>query len=244
MGLLDKKTSSLQKLKNKNRPQGGGMLTAPAQPVTPGVDPGGMPVAPAQPQGGLMEQKKGGQQQLPPKIQEQLEKFVVKGTRLLHDPKTRPQILQMLQSKEPIEATADATIMIVQRLDNMSRKAGIEIEDTVRALGGSALLDQVVEIGETAGIFKMTPEQKQLALSYGVQQYMNGEIQAGRVDPQKLAGDLTQAVKQMPPEMVQQMDAQLNKAAGAAPQTGGLPSGAAPTAPNDVPLTPQQPIGV
>lgn len=241
MGLLESKTSNLQKLKGKM-----GGAPAPSDPVSMGVpapNAGPVPDAPTQPNTTVAgpEKVKGGMfaagnQDFPPELKEEIERFVVKGSKLIHSPDTRDEVVSMLQVKEPIEAVVDVTVGIVQRIDQLSRNEEIELNDVTRAIGGSKIADEVIEVGEASGIFKLDDNQRQLVYAAGTQKYIQGEIEAGRMDPEKLKQSLTKAAQSLPPEMIAQLDQQLDQASTAIPQNTGMPSGANPTAPGDVPV--------
>ena len=143
------------------------------------------------------------------RMEEDLAKFVDKGTILIHSPETRDQILVILKHGNSIEDIAEALVFTVQRLDAISRKAGIEINDQVKLKGAEDLINQIIEVGETANLFKITDEQRTLAYSLGLQNYLNEEISTGRIDKQKLSQEILQAVEQLPEDKRQDLDSQL-----------------------------------
>ena len=70
-------------------------------------------------------------------------------------------------------------------------------------------INQIIEVGETANLFKITDEQRTLAYSLGLQNYLNEEISTGRIDKQKLSQEILQAVEQLPEDKRQDLDSQL-----------------------------------
>jgi hypothetical protein len=143
---------------------------------------------------------------LPPedrqKIQEDSMKFVNKGTMMIHSEQSRDQILEMIGSgQNPLESVADATVMVVQRVDEAARQAGEEVHDMVKLQAAIDLTEQIAEVGAASGkIPELSPEQLNTSLSVGIQKFLQGEIEAGRIDPEGLKAELTQGIKQMPRE--------------------------------------------
>jgi hypothetical protein len=129
------------------------------------------------------------------------EQYVNKAITLIHSPQTSPAILKMLDGNDPVQRVADAAVMIMQRIDSASRQAGIEVQDAIKIWGAHEIVSLIVEMAEAAGKFKLVPDLVTLALSTTVQDYINGEVSARRIDPQKLKVAMQADMRNMPPKM-------------------------------------------
>lgn len=129
------------------------------------------------------------------------DKYVAKATILIHTQETSDAILQTLTGADPVQRVADASVMVMQRLDGAARTAGIEVQDTVKIFGAKAVVDLVIELGQAAGKFKMDESLAELALSVATQDYIKAEIAAGRINAQKLKVAMEADMRKMPPKM-------------------------------------------
>ncbi len=132
------------------------------------------------------------------KIKVDHEKYVVKGMELIHAEATRDSILEMLKSGDPVGALVKTLVMILHKVDEAARVAGIEVEDAAKLLGAGELLNQLYEIGKAAKIMKLEPDELHLALAGGIQSYVKDEIAANRIDPKKLAATMKTNLSQLP----------------------------------------------
>ena len=210
MGLLDSQSGLLKSIMNQQQQGQQGSLEeiqAPSQE---------MPQGPAQ---GMLAGQETSQQQPEEKpvdiegsgdrMEQDLQKFVTNGMKLLHSEKSRDQTLQMLKSEKPIESVVNLMVKTVQRLDAEARKSGKETHDLVKSQGAAELTAQVIEIGEAAGKFTFTEEEKKLAMGMGVQKYMKEEIAAGRIDPQIMAEQMQNNISQLSEEEKASLDKDL-----------------------------------
>lgn len=133
-------------------------------------------------------------------VREDYKKYVAKGMTLMYSPQTRESILNLLKGDDPVQRVADAVVMIMQRIDTATRKANIEVKDSIKVLAAHEFVNQVVEYGNTAGIFKLNKELAELALSVTVQDYVKSETQAGRINPKNLQVAIQADMRKMPPK--------------------------------------------
>lgn len=126
--------------------------------------------------------------------------YINKATMLVHSPDTSPAIQNLLTGPDPVQKVADATVMVMQRLDSAARQAGVEVQDSVKIFGANAIVRLIVELGEAAGKFKLDESLIELALSVSVQDYVKGEISAHRIDPQKLNVAMQADIRKLPPK--------------------------------------------
>lgn len=156
------------------------------------------------------------------KLQEDLQKFINKGTILVHSEQSRDKIIKMLTTGNPLEAVANTTVMVMQRLDKAARDAGQEVHDYVKLQAAVDLTGQVAEVGAASGtIPQLSEEELQTSLSVGIEKFLKGEIEAGRVDPEGLKAELGRGISQMPPEQQMGLDKQLRTINQTAMQSQG-----------------------
>jgi hypothetical protein len=164
------------------------------------------PVAPAQP--GTPPQPAANVQPSQANVKHDFDNYVAKATTLIHSPETTGAIQNMLTGADPVSKVAAATVMIMQRLDAAARAAGVEVQDTVKVYGAADIVNQVAELGEAAGKFgRLPPKLIELALSVAVQDYVKGEIAAGRIDGQKLQAQMQQDMAKIPQKERQEIQA-------------------------------------
>ncbi len=138
--------------------------------------------------------------------------YVAKGMQLIHSPETRDAIVGILKlkGKAPVQLVADTVVVVIRKADNATREAGIEIQDVVKLLAAHEFVTQICEIAEAARLFTLKPDVKELALSVAVQDYVRGEISAGRIDPVRLMAQVEKGMRQISPkqrsEVLQSID--------------------------------------
>lgn len=132
--------------------------------------------------------------------QEDFVRYVSKATQLIHSPQTRDNILSMLNNNNPVQRVADATVMVMQRIDEAARASGTEVEDTVKCFAAHDIVNMIVEFGEAARKFTLDSDLVMLALSLASQDYIKHEIEAGRINPQKLKVMMDADMRKLPPK--------------------------------------------
>ena len=126
--------------------------------------------------------------------------FVAKGLDLISSPQTRDSIVTMLKAGDPVTALANALVVILQKLDIAARAKGLEVADIVKLYGSHELISELSNVGKAAGIFNLDSNHIELAFSVAVQNYIKGEIAAGRIDPQKLQAQSQASAKKLDPK--------------------------------------------
>jgi len=157
-------------------------------------------------------------------VKEDFDKYVARATTLIHSPETTGAVQRMLAGgKDPVSKVAAATVMIMQRLDAAARTSKIEVQDTVKVFGAAEIVNLVSELGEATGVFKkLGTELHELALSVAVQDYVKGEVKAGRIDPKKLQMQMNTDMQKAPPELRKEIeDAQIRIQQTAKKYNGG-----------------------
>ena len=151
-----------------------------------------------------------------------------KAMMIVHGRKTRDDILNLLRIKDPVSATAELTVQIVEKMDAAMRKEGVEVDDAVKLFGAKEVIRQLAEVAESAKVFEMSDDLQDLTLAVAVQEYIKREIKAGRVDPRKIRSESLANIKKMPPKLRREMDEGYRKVQGTAakyrrmiPSSGG-----------------------
>ena len=142
-------------------------------------------------------------------VAEDTAKFVAKGMKIIHGPDTRDALVNKLKTKNPVQAVSEVVIDVTKRLDASARQEGKEIADKAKLEGAVEIFGQVIEVGETAGVLEMDEKQKQLSLSLAIQNYIDAESKAGRIDKQALGKEMTQQIADMDPEQRKNLNQQL-----------------------------------
>lgn len=137
--------------------------------------------------------------------------YLAKGMKILHSRETRDAIMPLLVGDNPVQLVANATIVILQKIDNAARAEGIEVQDTVKLLAAGEFVSQLCEIAEAAKLFALDKDHQQLALAVAVQDYVRAEISAGRIDPVRLMAQVEQGTRKLTPQQKNEMTQSINK---------------------------------
>lgn len=160
------------------------------------------------------------------KVAEEIDKYLINAMELLHSEKTRDSMFELIMSKpDPIESMSDAVTLILNRLDTDIRRAGIEVSDAARLASSFEITAQVIELAVSSGeLEEPTEEEGYLVLAVAMEKYIKGEIEAGRMDKDKLAAEVNQMIQYMDPEekeamieSMEKMDQTVKKRAGKMP---------------------------
>jgi len=135
---------------------------------------------------GQMQSQPSQQSPLTPDQEKTLGKFIANGMRLIHSEQTRDMVLRRLQVGEPVNAVADATLNIILQVERDAENKGIPVDDDIKAAGASELMSQIIEVGETAGIFEMDEQQIKDAAGQAVGKYFQQGIDSGKIPIEKL----------------------------------------------------------
>lgn len=151
------------------------------------------------------------------KLQADSDKFTAKGTKLIHSRETRADVREALRGGRPVEKIGANTAEIVRRIDQASRQSGVETHDLVKMNAGLDIVRQLAEIGELSGNTpKLSEDEIMTAYSIAVNNYLAGEINDGRIDPDKLRQDMAASFQNYTPEQNQQVEEQIQKISGIA----------------------------
>jgi len=128
------------------------------------------------------------------------EQYVAKAMTLIHAKETRDSVVSMLEGDNPVQRVANATVMIMQRLDAAARDAGVEVQDSIKVFGANEIISMVAEVAEASGKAKLDERLLELALSVAVQDYVKAEIAAKRINAQQLKVAIEADLRKLPPK--------------------------------------------
>jgi hypothetical protein len=142
-----------------------------------------------QPQGGDEEESN-----VTPEEQAEYEKFVTNGLHVIYSggeegkgAAVRPDILHQLnQGDDPIGNLANTTVRIVVMLQTSAQKANDPVSDDVLMHGGKALLEELAEVSEAAGIHTYSEKEMEGAWYRGLDLWRDEETKAGNLNPDDL----------------------------------------------------------
>lgn len=118
------------------------------------------------------------------------QQFIAQGMKVLHAPETRDAMLKRLTQGNPIQAIAEVTLTIVQKLEGAA-----QVSDIVKLDGANVIMREVAELAEAAGVKKLTDEEKSTAFSLALEMYVMQGVKSGKMNPEEL-----QQVAQQPPQ--------------------------------------------
>ena len=128
--------------------------------------------------------------------QEQYDRFVTNGMKMLYDKNAVDKLLQSIEGDgNPVEGLANALVQVVMRLEDSSEQAGEKISPDVLLHGGTELLEQMVDLSEQAGGHKFKEQEVESALYLALDTYRTTRQQQGRLDEEALSADMEQLVQ-------------------------------------------------
>jgi hypothetical protein len=135
---------------------------------------------------GLINQEQTAQAD--PKVQEEADIFVANGIRIIHDQKVSDGLINQIKSnKDPIVAIADATLSVVERLEQSSSQKGATLSDAAKIHGANQLMGEIINLAEIAGVPKLNDDQKYQAFSLAISKYLDGAVKSGKMPKEQLA---------------------------------------------------------
>lgn len=95
----------------------------------------------------------------------------------------------------PIIALANTTVMIVQQLDDSARAANKPVSNDVLVHGGVAILEELAELAESAGIHDYTEDEMGGATTLAMDMYKQKAMDDGRTDETQAKSEWDQVVQ-------------------------------------------------
>ena len=107
-----------------------------------------------------------------------VERVVAAAIKIIHDPKVRPQLLQMMKAAgDPVQALVDAAFLVMGQINE---KANGKIPS--EALGAAAfhVLNLLAELADASGLYKITPEIIKTAAATGIERLEQMQAQGAQ----------------------------------------------------------------
>ena len=131
-------------------------------------------------------QAQGGGKKLDPVMQKKIDTYTALLMKIMHGKKSRNKVMDMLKNGEPSQSIP-ATALTVNDIAERTAK----VKDYNVILGASPyLISDLVEIGTSAGLFQLVPEQIQQIYQDTLQKYIEAGIKEGKIDPVQLQADV------------------------------------------------------
>ena len=125
------------------------------------------------------------------RVQQDAESFSIVLAQLLHSPETRKQSMSILEaSKEPFDTVPEAMNKINDMAVQMAKEAGEEIGQDVQLAASVFLFNDLVDLGEAAGLFEVPEEEIPELYQDALQIHMEEGIKNGSIDPIQLQLDM------------------------------------------------------
>lgn len=149
--------------------------------------------------GAIPSQDVFGQMGMDEQEQAMVEKYIAHGMKIIHAPETRDKVIKVFESGlEPPDALASAAEKVVTMVDQAITNNGTAApaSDPVRFLGGFALLNQLAEVGDAAGKFKIDQDILMQAFSLLLSGQMERGLKEGKYTAEELKAAGEQAAEQ------------------------------------------------
>ena len=138
-------------------------------------------------------------------IREDFVQYVAKACGLVNSKATRAQMLEGLKGPDPAKQIARATDVIMARMDTAARQAGVEVLDTIKIVATYNIVENLYGLAEAAGLYKLEQDYRTLAMGIAIQDYINAEVKAGRVNKKALAVQFARDMRAMTPQQKKQV---------------------------------------
>ena len=123
-----------------------------------------------------------------PAAQEQLDMFVANGVKMIHNPKLSDSIIdKILNAEDAPDAIAEATLGVVERIETGAKQSGTQLTDDTLVAGANELMGEIISMAETAGLEKLSEEDRYRAYSVAVSKYLDGAVKSGKMTTEHLA---------------------------------------------------------
>lgn len=139
-------------------------------------------------------------------------RLVTRGMEIIHSPQAKDKIVSDIKSSpNTVEGIAGQVKAVIQRVDSIARKEGKEINAMAQLSGGMELVNEMADLTESVTGEKVNGDDRELAFTVSVQDYLKDEIAAGRADPAELQAGVQQAMEGLDPEQFEAANNQMLK---------------------------------
>lgn len=126
-----------------------------------------------------------------PEEQAQYDEMVTNAMAILYDQNVANDIVQMVsQSNDPVSGLADATVMIVNKLQGSAEDNGVALNSDVLQHAALEIIEQLADTLEQLGVHSYSGEEIESATLRAFDQYRENAQAQGRLDPASMEEDL------------------------------------------------------
>jgi len=121
-----------------------------------------------------------------------IDKFYVMATKLIHTPQTRDAVLSRIKGMDsPHQEIADAAYGVINRVIQEGKKEKKPFDPAVLIVGGTDVVSQVTELALAAGKIKVKPTEQDMKIIAGkvVQKYYKERLATGEITKEQAARD-------------------------------------------------------
>lgn len=122
-----------------------------------------------------------------PQLEQEINGYITALSRLLHSKETSGSIMEMLKAGPPEQTIPRAALAVNMQMEQATTKRGKPPSLDILLNAGAFLVNDLVEIGNAAGIFKIeTEEQVAPIVQTTFQMYIEKGLKDGTIDPVEL----------------------------------------------------------
>lgn len=126
-------------------------------------------------------------QDIDPKIQKEIEGYISGLSKMLHSKQSSKQVVDMLGSAPPEKSIPETALMVNAQMEEATSAKGKKPSLDVLLAAGIFLTNDLIEIGNAAGVFQIEGEQQVQPLLKGtLQAYIEKGLADGTMDPVEL----------------------------------------------------------
>lgn len=134
--------------------------------------------------------------------------------KMIHDPQASPKIVDTLGAAPPNQSVPHVALMLNEQFEVQARSQGKVPDLNTLLAAGIYLVTDLVELGNTAGAFKVSEEEIGPIIEDTLQQYIEKGLKKGTIDPV----ELQESVEPLMNEEQKQLGLQAGAASGVPPQ--------------------------
>jgi hypothetical protein len=133
-----------------------------------------------------------------PKTQDTFDAFMSNGINIIHNEKVSDGMIQnILNADDPVKEIANATLNVVNRLEQSGSENGMNFGPEILSNGANILMGEIIQVAEISGLKPLTEEEKYMAYSLTVSRYIDEAIKSGKITPEQLQ-EMSQQAQQTP----------------------------------------------
>lgn len=132
-------------------------------------------------------EEQGQAQQLDPKLQQKAENYISVLMNELHSPDTRDDVLEILKSaQDPFITVPQAAMAVNDAAAKKIERSGGKIDIQTMFLGSQYLVGDLMEIGNSFGVFQVTKDDFKDLYQDSLQLFIQRGLKDGSIDPIEL----------------------------------------------------------